>query len=179
MKLLQGFALICIILMTSGCLTYQIYEVTAVFNDDFSRAAVTATYTDIRSSEKDSVKQREDFDDLIKKYQEDDFLLEEVGSGIYVKERRIFEKNGQINASYSGVFKQVEPLKVKGDERYILLEDVDPGDKIESNGKVLRSKEIALLVWPKELKKISYKVTKAWDKPTYSLLHFYNEWLKK
>lgn len=183
MKLTRIIFILLMFSTVSGCLTYKTYEVTAVFNDNFSRAEITATYTDVRSSEKDSTKQREDFKSLIEEYQGDEFLLEQVKGGIYVKERKIYEKDGMLNAGFSGVFERIGSdgriLKVNGDERYILLEDIEPNDIIVSNGKVLRSKKVALLVWPKDLKKISYKVTKVYDQPTYSLLDLYQNWIKQ
>jgi len=180
MKFICLIFLLFIVIAASGCLTYKTYEVTAIFNDDFSLAEITATYTDVRSSEKDPDKQRGDFEELIKKYQEDSFLVEKAGGGIYVKERRIYEKDGILNAGYSGVFKRESLLKVNEDEQYVLIDiDIEPDDIITSNGKVLRSKRTALLVWPKDMKKISYKVTKSNNQPTYSLLQFYKNWLEK
>ena len=113
---------------------------------------------------------------------EDQFLLDHVNMGIYIKERQVYEKNGKLTGKFTGIFEKVglddAILEVKGDERYILV-DIDEGDIVETNGKLHKTKEKALLVWPKEQKIISYKITKTYDDPTYSITHLYHDWLKK
>ena len=108
-------------------------------------------------------------------------MLDHLEYGIYIKERKLFEKNGTLNARFSGIFEWIgdeeSRLEVKGDERYYLI-DIDEGDIVETNGMLKQSKEKALLIWPKDQKIISYKITKTYDDPIYSITNLYQDWLK-
>jgi len=182
MKFFYTFLFLTIVLTFSSCLTYRTVEFVADFGDNFNNGEFTAIYSDIRSSEQEPKKQREDFEELLKMTLEDQFLLDHVAMGLYIKERQVYEENGKIMGKFSGIFEKVALddaiLEVEGDERYILI-DIDEGDIVETNGKVHKSKEKALIVWPKKQKIISYKITKTYDDPTYSITHLYRDWLQK
>ena len=164
----------------NGCLTYSAVEYTIEYASDFNSGTFSVTYTDIRSSETEPEKQKSDFDELIELYEGDMFLLDQVDEGIYVKERKLFEKDGMLIGGYSGIFQKFKidnnPMKVRNDERYILLE-ISPSEKIETNGKVYRSKNNALLVWPKDKYKLKIKkIVQDYDNIGYSIMEYYNNW---
>jgi hypothetical protein len=142
----------------------------------------TIDFADNFDSGKEEEKQKADFDELIQLYQEDKFLLDQVEEGVYVQERKLYEKDGSVIGSYSGIFQKVmiydSELKVRNDERYILL-DISPEEKIETNGKIFRSENNALLVWPKDQKHLTIKKTvQDYDKIGFSIIDYYHEWKK-
>jgi hypothetical protein len=182
MHLLRIIFIMLIVLTMSSCLTYQTIEYAINFAENFNKGEITITYTDIQSTEKDTTKQHDDFEELIKMYQGDEFLLDQINFGIYVKERKLFEENGTLNARITGVFAKLgiddDELRVKGDERYILL-DVEHGDKIETDGKLFRSKDKAFVTWPKEQRKIYLKLKKEINEPLFSITPLFQDWLNK
>ncbi|MEE9118392.1 MAG: hypothetical protein V3U02_07345, partial [Calditrichia bacterium] len=107
MKTLLFIFLFLIVIFVNSCLTYHMVEYTIEFADKFDSGKITVTYTDIRSSETEEEKQKADFDELIQLYQEDKFLLDQVEEGVYVQERQLYEKDGAIIGSYSGIFQKV------------------------------------------------------------------------
>jgi uncharacterized surface protein with fasciclin (FAS1) repeats len=168
------------IILMNGCLTYHVVEYTIDYADDFNSGHFTVKYTDIRSSETEPEKQKKDFEELIEIYEDDMFLLDQIDEGIYVKDRQLYEKDGKIFGSYSGIFQSIKiddnEMKVRNDERYILL-DISPTEKIETNGKVYRSDNNALLVWPKDKKKLKIKkIVQDYDNLGYSILDYYTKW---
>lgn len=182
MKALLFISLFLIVIFVNSCLTYHIVEYTIDFADNFDSGKIIVTYTDIRSSETEEEKQKADFDELIQLYQEDKFLLDQVEEGVYVQERKLYEKDGSIIGSYSGIIQKVmidnSELKVRNDERYILL-DISPAERIETNGKIFRSENNALLVWPKDQKHLTIKKTvQDYDKIGFSIIDYYHEWKK-
>ena len=162
MKVLIFILMFLLVISFNSCLTYHMVEYTIDFVDTFDSGKITVVYTDIRSSETEEEKQKADFDELIQLYQKDKFWLDQVEEGVYVKERKLYEKDGSIIGSYSGIIQKVmiddSELKVRNDERYILL-DISPAEKIETNGKIFRSENNALLVWPKNQKHLTIKKT--------------------
>jgi hypothetical protein len=150
------------------------------YADDFSYGKITVTYSDIRSSEETPEKRKADFDELITLYQDDKFLLDQVQEGIYVTARNLAENDGKINASFSGKFDELSiddrALSLQNEERYILL-DITPDEKIESNGKILRTERNVLIVWQKSEKVLTFKRTMLnYDDITHSLVDFYRDW---
>ncbi len=180
MKIFKIFFSIVLIITMSGCLTFRIIHYSIEFSDDFNIGKVTVAYTDIRSSEEDADKRSKEFKELIKLYKDEAFLLDQVEDGIYVKERQLFEKDGSLNAHFSGIFEKLKinenELKVKNNERFILLE-ISPEEKIETDGKSHRSDQNVLLVWPKDQKKIYFKIIQTvYDETTYPLIDEYRNW---
>ena len=182
MKILIFVSMIFFIILLNGCLTYHVVEYTVDYADDFNSGSFSVTYTDIRSSEEEAEKQKKDFDELIELFEGDMFLLDQVDEGIYVKERKLYEKDEKLIGSYSGIFQKIQidnnEMKVRNDERYILL-DISPSEKIETNGKVYRSENNALLVWPKDKKKLKIKkIVQDYDNVGFSIFDYYNNWKK-
>jgi len=155
-------------------------EYTIDFTDNFDSGTISVFYKDIRSSETDEEKQKADFDELIQLYQEDYFLLELIEEGIYVKDRKLYEKDGIIMGQYSGIFQKVQidnnVMDLRNEERFILM-DISESEKIETNGKVYQSENNALLVWPKDQKNLTIKkIVQDYDNIGFSIMDYYMKW---
>jgi len=162
----------------SGCLWYQVTEYIIHYSDDLNSGTITVRYNNIMSSEKEQTKQKDDFNELLKMLNEDGFLLDQMKEGIYVQERRLVEENGRLNAYYKGIFRNLtiddEQSSIQNNERIIILSNKDK-EKIESNGKVIKSEENTILTWPKEQRDIYIKVTSTETDTLYPLIDFYRE----
>jgi len=180
MRIFYAGFLFFLIISMSSCLTYRVVEYTITYSDTFNSGEIIVHYTDIRSSEKEEAKREKDFNELIDLIEKDQFLLDQVEEGVYVKQRQIYEENGQIHGEYTGIFADLtidrNELKIENEERILLL-TLDEGEQIESNGKTLISKHNVLLVWPKDQKVLTFKkTTQNYDAQTHSLIEYYNNW---
>jgi hypothetical protein len=182
MRKLICTGLILLFLSFSGCLWYQVTEYIIRYADDLSSGTITVRYHNIMTGENDPIKQKEDFDELLKMLNGDGFLLDQMKAGIYVQERSLVEENGQLNAYYSGIFRDLtiedEKTSIQNNERIIILSN-DDKEKIESNGKIIKSEENTILTWPKEQRDIYIKVTSTVSDTLYPLIKYYQDWKKE
>ncbi|MBN2426675.1 MAG: hypothetical protein JXR46_11095 [Calditrichaceae bacterium] len=207
MKLNTIFKLLVLTVLLTGCLTFQSLEYRIVFNDNFNGGRVTVRCEDIGSikcsvnfsmSEKsetreiskaeiDSMK-REDFAELLKMYEGDDMLLDEIKRGVYIKERRLFEDDGKLCFEYDGIFRELsldeeEELTVLNEIITIRFELDDFTDKVETDGKLERKEKLVTITWPKTKKEIYWKIFYNQetdpDKPVYSLIDNFRSWNKE
>ena len=77
MKIFKIFFSIVLIVTMSSCLTFRIVHYSIEFSDDFNSGKVTVAYTDIHSSEEQADKRSGEFQELIKLYKDEDFLLDD------------------------------------------------------------------------------------------------------
>jgi len=164
------------IFIFSSCLVYKQMTVTITFAEDFKTGLIKVVYYDLVSSDSTKNKQMEDFEDLIEMLKDDVFLLDSVDDGIYVKDRRLYEQDGKLCGTYSGIFRKLklddEHLKEKGEERVLQI-DTDEEDVVTSNGKIYQSDDNTFIVWPKDQRKLTYTVRKTYKEPVFSLLPYY------
>ncbi|MCI0472468.1 MAG: hypothetical protein L0Y76_02680, partial [Ignavibacteria bacterium] len=137
---------------------------------------------DLTSSDSTIEKQRSDFDGLVELIHSDEFLLDHVDNGIYVKERRLYEENGKINAFIKGIFKELkeEELKLRVDEEEIVLTcQKDDDVRIESDGKILETENNMIVTWPKTTNEIYFKFVPVNSEKKYSMIEYFREWNAK
>lgn len=172
-------AIIIVFFLLHSCIIYSTVKYEIEYNEKFTMGTVKVTYTNLRDSEADKDKQKKGFLDLVEMLEEDEFLLDNIDDGVYVRNRYLYEENDQLIGSYSGIFKSLkidsEELKTKENERILIL-DKDEGDIVTTNGKVLESEDSFIISWPKDVRKLEFTVKKSLGKPTYSLLDYYHEW---
>ena len=168
-----------ILFLLQSCLTYRSIEFRIIFNENFDRGEITVNYNDIQSSEEKAEKQEEDFNDLVELLFGDDFLLDNVDEGIYVKTRKLWKEDGILKANFHGIFQELKlddsELKIENEERMLILKN--DGDKYECNGKVLHTEKNVIMVWPKDQKELYWKqIIDLEEDPTYSLVGYYDKW---
>ena len=179
MKRLIIFPLIIFLIFIYGCLTYETAEVRIVFNENSNNeGTIEITYTNLESGEALLKDQQKDFEELIKYYQGDQFLLDQMADDIYIKKRELFEKNGKLIGKYSGIFRNLkfdnEPLMTLNDEYIMVMDDDD--EVAETNGKVVKSEKNVFISWPKTQKELYWKVKMKGEPQTYSLLEMFRKW---
>jgi len=135
----------------------------------------------------DTLKQK-DFAELLEMYEGDNLLLDEAGRGVYVKERKLFEKNNRLHASYKGVFRNYavdegEELKVLQDTITITFKLDNDVEDVKTNGKLEKKENLITITWPKTEKEIYWKLIYSQDEnsdsPVYSLIDNYRSWKKE
>lgn len=174
-------SILSVFFILTSCLTFDSFRVQIHFlNDNYSRADITLTYFGL-SSDADSLHKRQsDFDEIISSYQDDDFLLDELENGIYVKKRDIFEDEKGVGFRYSGIFKT---LKLDGTEFKIQKDNIvfeldkDDMNLVDTNGEVSQDSAKIYITWPKGTTDI-YWESKSMEKDgeLYSLVPFFRKW---
>jgi len=201
MKFKFAVLMLAIFFIFPGCLTFRSINHHIIFNENFTMGKIRITFEDLRSmefrffdkdkdenlSKEEAIKQQkeDDFEELVKLYQEDDLLLDEVQKGIYVKERQLYEKNNVLYGSYSGIFNKLnfdegEYLKILKDEIVLNLKADDDVRKIETNGSLDQTDDNVLIFWPKSEHEIYWKLIMKEDKGdtnnVYPLIDLYHKW---
>jgi hypothetical protein len=180
MKRQLFFSLGLFIIFISGCLTYETAEIRITFDENsLTEGTIEVIYFNIESSEALLKDQQKDFEELIESYKGDNFLLDLMTDGVYVKERELFEKNSILIGKYRGIFRNYqfdnEPLKITNDE-FIILIDLDSDEIVDTNGKIVKSEKNVFISWPKTQKDLYWKLKMIGEAQTYSLLDMYREW---
>jgi hypothetical protein len=180
MKKLILFFPIVFLLFIFGCLTFETAEFRIVFNENsITNGTIEVIYSKLESSEAMQNGQQKDFDELIRHYQGDQFLLDQMSDGVYIKNRELYEKNGILIGKYQGIFRNLildnEPLKTNNDE-FVLLIESESNEIIETNGKIIKSEKNVFISWPKTQKELYWKSKMKGDPKTSSLLDMFREW---
>ena len=183
MKKVLLFSLIVILLFIFGCLTFETAEFRIIFNQNsMTEGTIEIIYTNIETSEALLKDQQKDFNELIESFTGDDFLLDQMSDGVYVKERELYEENGKLIGKYKGLFRNFEfdnePLKIVNDE-FILLIDADDDEIVETNGNIIKSEKNIFISWPKEQKELYWKYKMTRDPHSTSLLDMFRDWKEK
>ncbi len=174
------FIPIIILLIISGCLTYETAEIRITFNENsHTDGTIEVIYSNIRTSEAELTDQKKDFEELIGHYISDKFLLDNMADGVYVKERELFEKNGILIGKYSGIFRNFkfdnEPLK-SSNEEYIILIDAESDGLVETNGKVVKSEKNIIISWPIDQKELYWKLKMTDGNEINPLVDMFRKW---
>jgi hypothetical protein len=146
------------LLVSTGCLMPEKTETRIRFNEKNAPAEVTVIYHNISSEAKDEEALQSDFRDLIDSWKGDQYLVQQAKQGLILKERQVYLENGKLQAKELSVPTE-ENFLVEGDmmishgERIVVIE-ADEAEIIETNGKILRTEENYVIVWPEELREI-------------------------
>lgn len=184
MKNFIMISLLSFLVFLSGCLTYERISFRVIFDDPGKKLSgkVFVSAIGIASTEDSLPKQKADFEQILEFLEGDDFLLDELKNGIYIKNRTLLKEKGKLVFKYDGIFNELtfddEDFKINiMSDKIIATLDLD--DDIENtNGIIEKDSLHTYIKWPKGSKEIywEYKLDDA-DK-TYSLLPFYEDWLK-
>ena len=168
-----------LMVLASGCLTFRSQRVDINFSDDFLSGSIQVTYTGLGSTESDLEKQREDFEQLRKAVEENDFLLDAMEDGIYVQSIELNKEGDGLTGSYSGIFRALkmdgQQLLVQGAERMLVV-GKEKGCTIRSNGKITEDEENFTLIWPKIEHNIWYELSCDRHEPVHSLVAYFDAW---
>lgn len=135
-------------LLGLGCLASETTEYTITMNDDGKSGTIISIMCNVQSDESEEAKQAKDFDEAIHSWKGDDYLLERVHDGLYVKERSLAVeesvlvwKEKAIFADLGDVFKrefQNDTLK------FVIKKDQSI---VATNGIVVPGKDSTVVYW--------------------------------
>ena len=148
-KKVSAFIIVLAALFAS-CYFPEVIETRIIFEADKS-PTVMINYQNISSAEEEEQEIKESFDDLVKDFYGDDFLVEKASEGLAVRKRQLFIKNDQLHAEVIGDAEDLGRLYnfIEIDQERILVYDGDDTyELLETNGKVVKTDRNTLVVWP-------------------------------
>lgn len=139
----------------SGCYFSETIETRISLHGQVSpKATVFIEYSNISSAEADLDDVKTDFEELLKAWQGDEYLLDRAEEGLFVKSRELFIRDGKIVGRATGIMKDIDDTYKfwEIEDEKIMLFDDESGDYelVETNGKILKTDKNILIVWPKE-----------------------------
>ena len=109
MKRFVRFALLPVALLLGGCLTTESSEVRVTLNEDGS-GAYTVVWRNLQSDATSPDEQASDFDDLMNAWQSDEYLLEGMDEGRYIKRREVAIEHGVLVGREEGIFAELDDV---------------------------------------------------------------------
>jgi hypothetical protein len=162
-----------------GCLVYETVEYHVTLNPDGKSGTIQIKYTNIESSDEDSAKQNEDFEELLTKWKGDKYLLERMNEGVYLKKRDLTLNHGVLDWQETGIFSDVQ--KMKDGLSYEDSTHITMGKDetiLSTNGVVVMSKDSTVVVWPPHTRDFQIKIQQMNFKPSSHFVIKFRE-LKK
>ncbi len=131
-----------------GCLAAETTEYKITMNEDGKSGTILTIMRNIQSDETDPGKQQKDFEQAIESWQGDEYLLDRVHDGIYVKDRSLSVEHNVLVWKEKGIFSELGDVfrhELKNDT----LKFVVKGDQkiIATNGIVLLAKDSTIVYW--------------------------------
>ena len=117
-------------------------------------------YNNISSGEAYPADVKKDFDELIDYWQGDQYLLDRSEEGIITKNRELLVREGKIVGRLTGILKNLQEkysFWTSNGERIMLFDGEDDFVLVESNGKIIRTDENLILVWPMQATELWWK----------------------
>ncbi len=160
MKTMKYFIALLLLFGISGCLFPEKIETRVRFLGRNSKTAepeqalVTILYYDVSSSAGGEKDLKEDFAELVK-LEKGEGAEEEIEEGMIIKKRHVYIENGKINIRTEALPEDgtIEDVIANG-ERILVLEIHDDIELVETNGKVFKTEENYIIVWPESLEEI-------------------------
>lgn len=160
MKIAKYCIAVLLLLGASGCLFVEKIETRVRFLGKNSKTGepaqtqVTILYYNVSTDAETDQKLQEDFEELLKS-EKAEGSEEEVEDGMIIKKRHVYVEKGKINVRAEAVPEhgKIEDVIANG-ERILVLERESDNELAETNGKVFKTEENYIIVWPESLEEI-------------------------
>ncbi len=131
-----------------GCLASETTEYRITLNEDGKSGTLVSVMRNVQSDEADEAKQTKDFDEAIRSWKGDDYLLERVHDGLYVKDRLLTVEENVLVWKETAIFSDLGEV-FKHEFRNDTLKFVVNEDQsvVASNGTVVPGKDSTVVYW--------------------------------
>jgi hypothetical protein len=164
---LASWSVLIVAIVFNGCLMYETVDYRVHLNQDGKSGSVTITYRNIESTSDDPAKQEEDFRDLMDKWKGDEYLLQRMNEGVYIKQRELQLRKGILVWKEVGIFSDVEKMKdgisFNDSSRIAMSKDETV---LSTNGTLLINNDSTVVVWPPHTLDFHLEVQNKDFKPT-------------
>ncbi len=150
-----------VLLFLSGCLISERDEYVVRLNADGRSGTITVAKWNVQSDQPDAVHQQADFDELIRDWQGDEYLLEKTGQGVYVKDRHLEVENGVLvwrETSLFADFRRLFEDAISGDSVRIVVSADET--VIGTNGDVVQTRDSTMISWPPNTREFTLTLQK-------------------
>ena len=165
----------------SGCLVSEITEYKLKLNDDGKSGTLTIILHNLQSDATGSEGQEHDFDELMKNWKSDQYLLDQMNKGAYVKERKVAVKRGTLVWTENLLFSDVSKLFPEfawDDTVRIPFKDAE-AVVVETNGKITKEKDKIIVWWEPNTRYFELQTKLREFKPASNFLKRFHAYTKK
>ncbi|MFI5252927.1 MAG: hypothetical protein ACHQQQ_10920 [Bacteroidota bacterium] len=154
-----GAGILVLAFVFAGCLISERDEYVLKINPDGKTGTLTSVNYNVQSDAANPSDQNKDFKELIRKWKSDDYLLDQLKEGRYVKERSVRLQNGKITwreVSLVSDLGKIFPHYSENDTNRFV---VNPHDNIvtETNGTIRNLKDSLVIIWSPHTKMFTLK----------------------
>ncbi len=149
-------------LFLQGCIVSETIETRIGLGGEGRPVTVIVEYDNISSGEDKEDGVRKDFQDLLDDWFGDQLLLDQAEEGLYVKKREVFIRDGKIVGRVTGIAKDLDILDYtffSNEDGLIMHFDEEKALEqiVETNGNIMSSEKLTLIVWPKGVTELYWK----------------------
>lgn len=168
-------------LFFGGCLLCESTEYSITLNAEGKGGTIVTVMRNIQSGETEPAKQQKDFEQAIQSWKGDDYLLERMHDGLYIKDRSLSIEDNVLVWREKGVFSDLAEVfkrEIKNDTLRLVIK----GDQkiVATNGSVSPSNDSTVVVWSLDSTRQIYLKTKESDfHPTSDFAAKFKAYLKQ
>lgn len=132
-----------------GCLMCETTEYKITMNEDGKSGTLVTIMRNVQSAESDQTKQQKDFEQAIQSWKGDDYLLQRLHDGMYVKDRNLTIEDNVLVWNEKTIFSDLGEI-FKHEFKNDTLRFVVKGDQkiVSTNGVIQFSKDSTVVFWP-------------------------------
>jgi dihydroxyacetone kinase-like predicted kinase len=130
-------------------------------NEDGKSGTLVTIMRNVQSGESDQTKQQKDFEQAIQSWKGDDYLLQRLREGMYVKDRNLTIENNVLVWTEKAIFSDLGDI-FKHEFKNDTLRFVIKGDQkiISTNGIIQSAKDSTVVFWALAVSKEIFLTTK-------------------
>lgn len=131
-----------------GCLMCETTEYKITMNEDGKSGTLVTIMRNVQSGESEQTKQQKDFEQAIQSWKEDDYLLQRLREGMYVKDRNLSIENNVLVWKEKAIFSDLGDI-FKHEFKNDTLRLVVKGDQkiISTNGVIQPAQDSTVVIW--------------------------------
>ncbi len=131
-----------------GCLASETTEYKITMNEDGKSGTIISIMHNVQSDESEDAKQAKDFDEAIRSWKGDDYLLDRMHDGLYVKDRSLEIEESVLVWKEKAIFSSLGDV-FKHEFHNDTLKFVIKGDQsvVATNGIVVPGKDSTIVYW--------------------------------
>ena len=131
-----------------GCLMCETTEYKITMNEDGKSGTLVTIMRNVQSGESDQTKQQRDFEQAIQSWKGDDYLLQRLHEGMYVKDRNLTLENNVLVWKEKAIFSDLGDI-FKHEFKNDTLRFIVKGDQkiISTNGVIQPAKDSTVVFW--------------------------------
>jgi hypothetical protein len=167
-------------LSLAGCLVIESEEETFTLREDGQRGQYTILLRNIQSDGATPHHQQEDFNTLVSLLTGDDYLLDRLRGGVYVKSRAATVERGVLVARETGLFSDPSNMGLTVMRDSTLRRSVNRQMTVTATtGRVIQDGDSVYVQWPKRTREFKVQLREKEFQPAANLVERFEAWRKK